>query len=1059
MSKKILRKKFKRNLSDVPFPNLVELQTNSYNWFLSEGLRELFEEISPIEDFTGNQMELSFNDFSFEEPKFSEEEARENNLTYKAPLRVRVELLIKETGEKKEQDVFLGDFPMMTSRGTFIINGIERVVVSQIVRSYGVLFVAENVSGRRLFGAKIIPNRGAWLEIETSNRDVISVKIDRKRKIPVTAFLRVLGYEDNKEIEKLLREAGTDPEHDYVAATLAKDTTKNADDAAVEVYKRMRPGDMTTPGNAKIFLSTTFFNLKRYDLSPVGRYKINQRLKLNTPINLKNRVLKKEDFLETVREVIRLNNDPSALPDDIDHLSNRRIRSVGELIQNKVRVGLLRIERIVKDRMSVSDLGTVTPALLINSRPIIAVLQEFFASSQLSQFMNQTNPLSELEHKRTISATGPGGLSRERAGFEVRDVHPSHYGRICPIESPEGPNIGLVSYLSTYAKINKYGFIEAPYFEVEKKYGKVYVSKKIRYLSAIEEENCHILPAGAKIGKNRELVQKKYIVRYKNRPKTVKKEAIEFVDVSPMQIVSVTTSLIPFLENTDAARAMMGSNMQRQAVATIKPEAPIVGTGIEKQAAIDSGQIVIASEKGVVNYVDGKQIIISEGRTKKRTYRLQNFSRSNQDTCMHQRPVVEKGEKVRKGEIIADCLATKNGELALGQNVLVAFMSFGGANFDDAIIISQRLVEDDRYSSVHIKKYTLEVRETKLGPEMITRDIPNVSEEALKNLDENGIVQIGAEVKSRDILVGKITPKGETELSAEERLLRAIFGEKAKDVKDTSLRIPHGEKGKVVDIKIFDKERDDELPTGVSQMIEVSVAQLRKISIGDKLAGRYGNKGVISKILPVEDMPMLPDGTPVDMILNPLGVISRMNLGQIMETHLAWAAKKLNQMVASPVFEGPTFKEIEAELEKAKLPRDGKVQLIDARTGDPFDQRTVVGYLYMMKLLHLVDDKIHARSIGPYSMVTQQPLGGKAQFGGQRFGEMEVWALEAYGAAHTLQEMLTVKSDDMIGRSQAYESIIKGTDIKEPQTPESFNVLIKELQSLGLKVDLIKNKK
>ena len=1052
------RKQFSRSKRSASLPDLVELQKSSYKWFLSEGLRELFDEISPVEDFTGKKYELKFRNFFFEEPAISETDARENNLTFKTPLRVKIKLINKENGEVKEQEVFLGDFPMMTERGTFIINGVERVVVSQIVRSYGVIFVAEDQQMRRLFGAKIIPNRGAWLEIETNSKDVVTVKIDRKRKIPVSAFLKAFGYTE-KQIADLLKDVNTDPEHDFIKATLEKDNTKTADEAVVEVYKKMRPGDLTNPENARAFLETTFFTLKRYDLSPVGRYKINKRLGIDVPNNLKNRVLRIEDFALIVKEVVRLNCDPKADPDDIDSLSCRRIRAVGELVQNKVRVGLLRMERIIKDRMSVIDPVSITPALLINARPIIAVLQEFFASSQLSQFMNQTNPLSELEHKRTISATGPGGLSRERAGFEVRDVHPTHYGRLCPIESPEGPNIGLVSYIACYARVNKYGFIETPYRVVDHTGKLPKVTDKMIYFDADTEQRHHIMPTSGETNENHELTGKEYLVRFGGKPVWVHSKNVEYADVSAKQIVSITTALIPFLENTDAARAMMGSNMQRQAVSLVKAQAPTIGTGVEMEAAKDSGQVVIAKEEGKVIEIENKKIIVKEGRSRLREYTLEGFARSNQATCMHQRPIVEEGDKIKKGQIIADSLATRNGEIALGQNILVGFMSFAGANFEDAIIISDRLVRDDRYTSIHIEKYSVEVRETKLGPEMITRDIPNVGEEALKNLDESGIVRVGAEVKARDILVGKITPKGETELSAEERLLLAIFGEKAKDVKDTSLRLPHGEQGKIVDIKIFDKAKDQELPTGVSQLIEVSVAQLRKIQVGDKLAGRHGNKGVISKVLPIEDMPVLPDGTPLDIILNPLGVVSRMNIGQILETHLAWAATKLGYSVAAPVFEGPTIEEIQEELKKAEYPIDGKIQLRDGRTGEKFDQRTTVGVLYIMKLLHLVDDKMHARSIGPYSMVAQQPLGGKAQFGGQRFGEMEVWALEAYGASNTLQEMLTIKSDDMVGRSQAYESIIKGEEIPTPSTPESFNVLIKELQSLGLNIELLKDNK
>jgi len=1056
--KLLKRKEFSKVKKSLALPDLVELQKSSYDWFLSDGLKELFDEISPVEDFTGKKYELKFGNFFFDEPPVNETDSRENNLTYKSAMRVKIDLINKETGEVKEQEVFLGDFPMMTDRGTFIINGVERVVVSQIVRSYGVLFVTEKSGMRKLFGAKIIPNRGAWLELETNNKDVVTVKIDRKRKIPATAFLKAFGW-DEKQIADFMSDVNSDPEHDYLKATLEKDNTKNSDEAAVEVYKKMRPGDLTTPENAKAFLQTTFFTLKRYDLSPVGRYKLNKRLDLNVPNNLKNRVLRIEDFAAVLKEVIRLNCDPKAEEDDIDSLSSRRIRAVGELVQNKVRVGLLRMERIIKDRMSVIEVENITPALLINARPIIAVLQEFFASSQLSQFMNQTNPLSELEHKRTISATGPGGLSRERAGFEVRDVHSTHYGRLCPIESPEGPNIGLVSYIACYAKVNKYGFIETPYRVVEHKNGESTVTNKIEYLDADQEQRHRIAPTSINLDENNNIVGSDVLVRFEGKPTRVDADEVDYVDVSAKQIVSITTALIPFLENTDAARAMMGSNMQRQAVSLIRPQSPIIGTGVEADAARDSGQIVVAVDSGAVVEVDNKKIVVSEGRGKLREYTLQGFVRSNQATCMHQRPVVSEGEKIKKGQVIADSLATENGEIALGQNILVAFMSFAGSNFEDAIIISEKLVRDDRYTSIHLEKYSVEVRETKLGPEMITRDIPNVGDEALKNLDENGIVRIGAELKARDILVGKITPKGETELSAEERLLLAIFGEKAKDVKDTSLRLPHGEHGKVVDVKIFDKANEDELPAGVSQMIEVTVAQLRKIQVGDKLAGRHGNKGVIAKISPIEDMPVLPDGTPIDIILNPLGVVSRMNIGQILETHLAWAAQKIGYKVSAPVFEGPDFEDIQNELKNAELPKNGKIQLRDGRTGEPFDQKTTVGNLYIMKLLHLVDDKMHARSIGPYSMVAQQPLGGKAQFGGQRFGEMEVWALEAYGASNTLQEMLTIKSDDMLGRSQAYEAIVKEQEIPEASTPESFNVLVKELQSLGLNMELLKDER
>jgi DNA-directed RNA polymerase subunit beta len=1090
----------------APFSNLIETQIDSYNWFLEKGLAELFEEISPVEDFTGQKLELTFGEYHFESPKYDEWYCKDNNLTFKAPLVVKLKLLNKETGEVKEQEVFLGDFPMMTNRGTFIINGIERVVVSQIVRSYGVLFVAEEAGNRKLFGAKVIPSRGAWLEVETNLKDVISVKIDRRRKVPVTTLMRAMGYGNDEEIKKLFSDVNDDPDHNYIKATLEKDPAKNHEEGVIESYRRIRPGELANYDNAKSLIDSMFFDLKRYDLGKVGRYKMNQRLNLKVPNNLENRVLRKEDFVEVIREVLRLNCTLDASQDDIDDLKNRRVRSVGELVQARTRVGLMRMERIIKDRMSVSDLATVTPAMLINARPIIAVLQEFYASSQLSQFMNQTNPLAELEHKRCLSATGPGGLTRERAGFEVRDVHPSHYGRICPIETPEGPNIGLVGYLSCYAKVNEYGFIETPYRKVISSLPKTsslligaiaaeaikdgnkiivrrgqeinktmalqmkrlenrktiklksFISGKIEYLDAAEEERAIIAPASTAVVDGKHFADERVIVRKEGKPHIESIDNVDYIDISPKQIVSITTALIPFLEHTDAARAMMGSNMQRQAVPLVRPEAPIVGTGVERETAMYSGQIVRVQKDGTITDVSASQITIS-GRGGEKIYPLMNFIRSNQATCIHQRPKVKVGDRVKAGDVIADSSSTDQGELALGKNVKVAFMSWGGGNFSDAILVSERLLHDDIYTSIHIEKYAVEVRDTKLGPEVVTRDIPNVSEEALRNLDKDGIVRIGAEIKANDILVGKITPKGETELSAEERLLRAIFGEKAKDVRDSSLRLPHGERGKVVDIKFFSKAKGSELPAGVSEMIEISVAQLRKMSVGDKLAGRHGNKGVISKILPVEDMPYLPDGTPIDIILNPLGVISRMNVGQILETHIGWAAETLGYRVSTPVFEGTSLEKIKEELKKAQLPENGKIKLFDGRTGDPFDQEITVGSIYIMKLIHLVDDKMHARSIGPYSMVTQQPLGGKAQFGGQRFGEMEVWALEAYGAAYSLQEMLTIKSDDIIGRSKAYEAIVKNEEVGEISTPESFNVLIKELQSLGLAVDLLKGDK
>ncbi len=1098
------RKFLKPRSKKIEIPNLIELQLNSYKWFLTEGLKELFEEISPVTDFTGEKYELSFVDYHFAESKYDEKFALENNLTYKAPLKVKLSLLVKDTGEIREQEIFLGDFPMMTNRGTFVVNGIERVVVNQIIRSFGVLFTSEENKGRTTFGAKIIPSRGAWLEIETNQKDVISVKIDRKRKLPITTFLRAMGYNTDAELKEIFESVDDDPDHNYFKSTIAKDPSKDHESGVIETYHRMRPGEMATYENAKSLFDSMFFDLKRYDLSRVGRYKINQRLNLDIANKPENRILRKEDVAAIIREVVRLNATPGSKADDIDHLGNRRVRSVGELIQGRVRVGLLRMERTIKDRMSIADPISVTPAMLVNARPIVAVLQEFFASSPLSQFMNQTNPLAELEHKRTLAATGPGGIVRDRASFEVRDVHTSHYGRICPIETPEGPNVGLVSYLASYARINEFGFIESPYYRVinslkisdpklidkivasdilqgktviipagtkltkseiakakaakiEKIKIKSYVSSEIVYLDAGDEQKHVIAPASVKI-KDNYFVNSNIIARKAGEPEIVSTDEVEFIDVSPQQIVSVSSALIPFLENTDAARAMMGSNMQKQAVPLVKADSPYIGTGMEYATARDSGQLLLAEKAGKVVEADSNQITIREADGFKRTYRLANFVRTNQMTCFHQIPIVKKGEKVQNGQPIADSMATDKGELALGKNVLAAFMQWRGANYEDAIIISERLAKEHILTSIHIQNYTTEVRETKLGPEVVTRDIPNVGEEALKNLDEDGIVRIGAEVDDSDILVGKITPKGEAELSAEERLLRAIFGEKAKDVRDTSLRLPHGVQGKVVDVKVFSKDKGAELPAGVFQQIEVSVAQLRKISIGDKLSGRHGNKGVIAKVLPVEDMPYLEDGTPVDIILNPLGVVGRMNIGQILETHLALVAQKNEEKYALPTFESARFDEIKNLLEQNGYSPDGKMTVYDGMTGEPLDEKVTVGPLYILKLVHLVDDKAHARSIGPYSMVTQQPLGGKAQFGGQRFGEMEVWALEAYGAAYSLQEMLTIKSDDVIGRSKAYEAILKGEPISRISTPESFNVLVRELQALGLSLDLLKGK-
>ncbi len=1036
-------------------PDLVEVQTKSYDWFFKEGLQELMDEVSPIEDFTGDVYSLSLGDYFLEKPKVDERTARDKNLTYKAPLRIKATLLNKKTEEIKGGEVFLGDFPLMTDRGTFIINGVERVVVSQIVRSFGVLFTAENTGGKNFFGAKIIPSRGAWLDIETSAKNIITVKIDRKRRIPITTLLRAFGYGTDDEIMSLFSDVDVDENRKYIESTLKKDPANNHEEGLVETYKRIRPGDLATAESAKSFIETMFFNPKRYDLGRVGRYKMNMRLETDIENKPENRIFRKEDLILIIKEIINLNNTPGAEADDTDNLKNRRIRAVGELVQSRVRVGLLRIERIVKDRMSVAEPTEISPQGLVNARPVGAALQEFFASSQLSQFMNQTNPLAELEHKRTLSATGPGGLSRERAGFEVRDVHTTHYGRICPIESPEGPNIGLVSYMASYAKINEYGFLETPYRKAKLEGKKVKITDEIEYLDAATETRYVIAPASVEIDDKGYIVNSNVAVRKYGEPEIVSATEVSYMDVSPKQIVSIATALIPFVEHDDAARAMMGSNMQRQAVPLIRPDSPIVGTGMERDAARDSGQILMAKEGGDVTHVSSKLIRVKNKRGEEKDYELEKYSRSNQGTTINQKPIVKLGDKVKQEQVIADSSATDNGELALGQNLVVAFMSWGGANYEDAVILSERLVKEHTMSSIHIEKYSIEIRDTKLGPELLTRDIPNVSEEALSNLDEVGIVRIGAEVESGDILVGKISPKGETELTAEEKLLRAIFGEKAKEVRDSSLRLPHGERGKVVEIKMFSKEAGDELPAGVYQMVEISIAQLRKISVGDKLAGRHGNKGVISKILPEEDMPYMPDGKPVDVILNPLGVISRMNIGQILETHLGWAALEGGYKIAAPPFEGLTNEEIKEKLKEQNLPVDGKIQLYDGRSGEAYDTRSTVGVMYVLKLHHLVDDKMHARSVGPYSMITQQPLGGKAQFGGQRFGEMEVWALEAYGAAHTLQEMLTIKSDDVIGRSKAYEAIVKGEEIQKPTLPEAFNVMVKELQSLGLKVDLI----
>lgn len=1085
----------------VNLPNLIEVQLNSYRWFFERGLKELLNEINPIKDFTGKSLELSFGDHFFDKAKYDETTARERNATYEAPLYVSAKLVNKVTGKTKTQDVYFGDFPLLTPRGTFIINGVERVVVSQLIKSPGVFFSSENFRGKQMYGAKIIPNRGAWLEFDTDAAGVIGVKIDRKRRIPVTALLRVFGVASNEEILEQFKDVDTDIETKYIQATLEKDASTNADEAFREVYKRVRPGDLATVDNARSLISAMFFNFERYDLSEVGRYKFNQRMGFSQ--DNASPILTKEDLVAAIREVIRLNNTQEPA-DDIDHLANRRVRAVGELIQTRYRVGLARMARIARDRMSLADLETVTPAQLIHVRPIVAATQEFFSSSQLSQFMDQTNPLAELEHKRRLSAMGPGGLSRERAGFEVRDVHRSHYGRLCPITTPEGPNIGLVSHLATYARVNEFGFIETPYRMARKtalndgkdavgeisaqdvahngktvvKAGdeitaaiakdlakvpdldeiklKARLTDEIEYLDAFEEERMTIGQANVGVDEKGYFIPGRVPVRVRSVPSIGEAEEIDCVDLSPKQIISVTTSLIPFLEHDDANRALMGSNMQRQAVSCLVPQAPIIGTGMERKAARDSGAIVIAEESGeVVQVLGDKIVVLGDESGKKKEYPVLKFLRTNSGTCINQIPRVVKGQKVHAGDLLADGASTQDGELGLGQNVLVAFLSWEGYNYEDAIILSSRLVHDDRYSSIHIEDFRIDVRDTKLGPEVVTRDIPNVGDEKLKDLDENGVIRIGAQVKAGDILIGKITPKGETDLTPEEKLLRVIFGEKSRDVKDTSLTLPHGEYGKVVNIREWSRDAGDKLPSGVIRSIQVSVAVIRKIQVGDKMAGRHGNKGVISKIVPVEDMPFLPDGRPVDIILNPLGVVSRMNLGQILETHLGMAARELGYKVATPVLDGVTEVEIKSELKKAGLAEDGKIQLFDGKTGEAFEERTTVGVAYMLKLHHLVDDKMHARSIGPYSLITQQPLGGKAQFGGQRFGEMEVWALEGYGAAHTLQEMLTIKSDDVVGRSKTYESIVKGEPIKKPNVPESFRVLVKELQSLGLDVELL----
>ncbi len=1052
-------RKFFTTVNEVmPMPDLIEVQKISYKWFIEEGLADLFDEISPVTDFIGRDLELYFEDYYLDEPKFNEIESKQKNITFEAPLRVKVRLENKRTGEKNIQEVYLGDFPLMTDNGTFIVNGIERVVVSQLIRSAGAIFTSEFVKGRKYYGAKIIPNRGAWLEIETDANKVIWVRIDRKRKVAITSLLRAFGIESDEEIKGLFKDVDVvkgEDEVGYIDATIKKDLAKNEAEGLKEVYKRIRPGDLATTDNARQLIYSMFFRFDRYDFDRVGRYKLNRKFGFDIPNNKETRILRKEDLVAIVKEVIRLNITQEK-EDDIDHLGNRRVRAIGELIQNKFRVGLARMERIIKDRMSTADMTAISPSKLINARPVISVVKEFFMSSQLSQFMDQTNPLAELEHKRRLSAMGPGGLTRERAGFDVRDVHATHYGRICPIATPEGPNIGLVGHLASYSRLNKYGFLEAPYRRVIHQEGQEpFVSDEIVYLDAFEEEKYITTSSITPVNSEGRFLVEKCEVRKYGQPGTAMVSKVDFVGVAANQIISIATSLIPFMEHDDGQRSLMGTNMQRQAVPLVNAESPVVGTGVEARAAIDSGHVILAKEDGEVTKVDSASISIKNEAGKTETYKLTKFLRSNASTCINQRPQVDVGDKVKVGQVITDGPSIQKGELALGRNALVAFMTWEGFNYEDAIIISEKLVQNDVYSSIHIEDYTIDVRDTKLGPELVTSDIPNIGEEKLKDLDERGIVRIGAEVSSGDILVGKITPKGETELSAEEKLLRAIFGEKAKDVRDSSLYLEHGEYGKVVDVKIFSREDGDKLSAGVLQSIQVTVAVLRKIQAGDKMAGRHGNKGVISKIVPVEDMPYLEDGTPVDIILSPLGIISRMNLGQLLETHLGFAAKKLGYKAATPVLNGLTEEQIKEELRQAGLPEDGKVTLYDGKTGVAYDNKITVGYKYMLKLNHMVDDKIHQRSIGPYSLITQQPLGGKAQFGGQRFGEMEVWALEAYGASHTLQEILTIKSDDVAGRSKAYESIIKGETIRKLNVPESFNVLVRELKGLCLDVELL----
>ncbi len=1051
------RKIFGTAGSDLPLINLIETQEASYKWLLEEGIKELLSEVSPIEDFTGQNFSLYFTDFSPGKSKYTPRLALEKGGTYSAPIRVKSRLLNKQTGENVEQEVFLGDLPLMTESGTFIINGVERVVVTQLTRSPGVFYTAEidPASGRKLFKAELRPTRGSWLEFETAKNGLISVRIDRKRRIPATTFLRTIGYGKSGKIRELFSEVDTNPDHKYIDITLGKDSTETAEEAFLEIYRKMRPGDPPVLDNAKLLLENLFFNSRRYSLSKVGRYKLNKRLGLSGPNDADHWILSPEDIVESIRLLIKLNNGEGK-EDDIDHLANRRLRAVGELVQNTIRIGLLQMERVVKERMSLSaDLTSVTPITLINARPIVARLNEFFAGSQLSQFMDQINSLSELEHLRRLSVMGPGGLTRERASFSVHDINNSQYGRIDPIKSPEGPNIGLITHLALTSRINEYGFLETPYKKVVKRNGKPKVTSEIVWFMADDEEDKFISHATVATDKNGYITDKKLPFRHKGSFFSGWANQVEYIDVAPWQMLGASSALIPFIDHDEANRALMGSNMQNQAVPLIQPTAPIIGTGMEGLIAENIGKIVKCPVDGKVQFVDSNEVVIKGKDGKEYKFPLIKFEKSNQNTCYSQKPLVATSEKVKKGDLIVDGPSTDMGELALGQNLTIAYMSWEGYGYEDALVISERLVKEDTLTSIHIEEYEATMNETKLGSEETTRDIPNVGDEALANLDEEGIVYLGAEVGPNDILVGKITPKGETELTAEERLLRAIFGEKAREVRDTSLRMPHGGRGTVVGVQILSKDAGDELDPGVLRLIKVKVAQTRKIKVGDKLAGRHGNKGVISKVVPVEDMPYLADGTPIDIIISPLSVISRMNLGQLLETHLGWAASKLGYKAAIPSFGGFKEEYLFTELKKAGLPETGKITLYDGKTGEAFKNPVSVGIAYIMKLVHMVDEKVHARSTGPYSLVTQQPLGGKAQMGGQRLGEMEVWALEAYGAAHTLQEMLTIKSDDVIGRAKAFEAIVKGTDIPESTVPESFKVLVKELNGLGLKVDLL----